>query len=75
MDGSSSWAGCDPDEPDCYAEEYIVSYEWDLDRNTDSDGDGVENNDVDATGERQYSGKRGLQEHGTSGSPSPITTD
>ena len=23
----------------------------DLDRNTDSDGDGIENNDVDATGE------------------------
>ena len=37
LDGSSSWAGCDPDEPDCYAEEYIVGCEWDLDGNTDSD--------------------------------------
>ena len=51
LDGSASWAGCDPDDPNCYAEEYIVSYEWDLDRNTDSDGDGIEDNDVDATGE------------------------
>ena len=51
LDGSSSWAGCDPDEPDCYAEEYIVSYEWDLDIYTDSDGDGIDDNDVDATGE------------------------
>ena len=51
LDGSASWAGCDPDDSDCYAEEYIVSYEWDLDRNTDSDGDGIEDNDVDASGE------------------------
>ena len=51
LDGSASWAGCDPDDSNCYAEEYIVSYEWDLDRNTDSDGDGIEDNDVDATGE------------------------
>ena len=51
LDGSGSWAGCDPDDSDCYAEEYIVSYEWDLDRNTDSDEDGIKENDVDATGE------------------------
>ena len=51
LDGSASWAGCDPDDSSCYAEEYLVSYEWDLDRNTDSDGDGIEDNDVDATGE------------------------
>ena len=50
LDGSQSWAGCDPDDSDCYAEEYIVSYEWDLDRNTDSDGDGINDNDIDATG-------------------------
>ena len=51
LDGSGSWAGCDPDDSDCYAEEYIVSYEWDLDRNTDSDEDGIKDNDVDATGD------------------------
>ena len=51
LDGSSSWAGCDPEESDCYAEEYIVTYKWDLDIYTDSDGDGNTENDVDATGE------------------------
>ena len=51
LDGSSSWAGCDPDESDCYAEEYLVSYKWDLDLHVDSDGDGNLENDVDATGE------------------------
>jgi len=58
LDGSASWAGCDPDDPECYAEEYIVSYEWDLDRNTDSDGDGIDDNDVDATGEAVDWGER-----------------
>ncbi|MED5274211.1 MAG: PKD domain-containing protein [Candidatus Thermoplasmatota archaeon] len=51
LDGTASWAGCDPEDPECYAEEYIVSYEWDLDRNSDSDGDGITDNDVDATGD------------------------
>ena len=51
MDGSDSWAGCNPDNSDCYAEEYLVSYEWDLDLDTDSDEDGDPTNDVDATGE------------------------
>ncbi len=51
LDGSASWAGCDPEDPECYSEEYIVSYEWDLDRDTDSDGDGITDNDVDASGE------------------------
>jgi len=51
IDGSDSWAGCNPDNSDCYAEEYLVSYEWDLDLDTDSDEDGDPTNDVDATGE------------------------
>ncbi len=51
VDGSESWAGCNPDNSDCYAEEYIVSWEWDLDTDTDSDEDGDPANDVDATGE------------------------
>lgn len=52
LDGSESWAGCDPDDSNCYAdEEYIVEWNWDLDTNTDSDGDGEADNDVDATGE------------------------
>jgi len=51
IDGSESWAGCNPDNSDCYAEEYIVSYEWDLDLDIDSDEDGDATNDVDATGE------------------------
>ena len=51
LDGSSSWAGCDPDDSNCYAEEYLVEYNWDLDTNTDSDGDGDSQNDIDATGE------------------------
>ena len=51
LDGTASWAGCDPEDPECYAEEYIVSYDWDLDRNSDSDGDGITDNDVDATGD------------------------
>ena len=51
LDGSPSWAGCDPDNSDCYAEEYLVSYKWDLDLHSDSDGDGDLENDVDATGE------------------------
>jgi PKD repeat protein len=45
LDASDSWAGCDPDDSDCYAEEYIVEWNWDLDTTYDSD------NDVDATGE------------------------
>ena len=28
-----------------------LTYEWDLDRSIDSDGDGILNNDVDATGQ------------------------
>ena len=51
LDASNSWAGCDPDNSDCYAEEYLVEWKWDLDTYTDSDGDGVTDNDVDATGE------------------------
>jgi len=51
LDGSASWAGCDPDDSGCYAEEYLTDYEWDLDAYTDSDGDGDPMNDVDATGE------------------------
>ena len=51
LDGSDSWAGCDPDQAECYAEEYLVEYNWDLDTNTDSDGDGNPENDVDASGE------------------------
>jgi len=51
LDGSGSWAGCDPDDSNCYAEEYLVEYNWDLDTHTDSDGDGNPENDVDATGE------------------------
>ncbi len=51
LDGSKSWAGCDPDDSECYAEEYIISYKWDLDTYIDSDGDGDTENDVDATGE------------------------
>ena len=28
LNGSTSWAGCDPNDSNCYAEEFIVSYEW-----------------------------------------------
>ena len=51
LDGSNSWAGCDPEDSTCYAEEYLVEYNWDLDTYTDSDGDGNPENDIDATGE------------------------
>jgi hypothetical protein len=51
LDGSESWAGCDPEDSSCYSEEYLVEWKWDLDTYTDSDGDGVTDNDVDATGE------------------------
>ena len=51
LDGSESWAGCDPDDSNCYADEYLVEYNWDLDTSIDSDGDGDAENDVDATGE------------------------
>ena len=51
LDGSESWAGCDPDDSQCYAEEYITDYNWDLGIYTDSDGDDDPSNDVDATGE------------------------
>ena len=51
LDGSASWAGCDSDDSDCYAEEYLTDYVWDLDAYTDSDGDGDLTNDADATGE------------------------
>ena len=51
LDGSESWAGCDPDDSNCYADEYLVEYNWDLDTSFDSDGDGDAENDVDATGE------------------------
>jgi len=51
LDGSGSWAGCDPEDSNCYAEEYLVEWRWDLDTYTDSDNDGVTDNDLDATGE------------------------
>lgn len=51
LDASESWAGCDPDDSNCYAEEYLVEWRWDLDTYVDSDGDGITDNDVDATGE------------------------
>ena len=51
LDGSDSWAGCDPDDSGCYSEEYLVEWKWDLDTDIDSDNDGVTDNDVDATGE------------------------
>tara|TARA_B100000900_G_scaffold406820_1_gene418462 strand:- start:7765 stop:8973 length:1209 start_codon:yes stop_codon:yes gene_type:complete len=51
LDASDSWAGCDPDDSDCYAEEYIVEWNWDLDTSYDSDNDGNTENDIDATGE------------------------
>jgi len=51
LDGSGSWAGCDPDDSSCYADEYLVEWRWDLDTYTDSDNDGIPDNDVDATGE------------------------
>ncbi len=51
LDASESWAGCDPDDSNCYAEEYLVEWRWDLDTFTDSDGDGITDNDVDANGE------------------------
>ena len=51
LDGSESWAGCDPEESQCYAEEYLTDYNWDLGVYTDSDGDENPKNDVDATGE------------------------
>ncbi|MAB36396.1 MAG: hypothetical protein CL975_03620 [Euryarchaeota archaeon] len=51
LDGSESWAGCDPEDSACYSEEYLIEWKWDLDTNTDSDNDGVADNDVDATGE------------------------
>lgn len=50
LNGSNSWAGCDPNDSNCYAEEYIVSYEWDLDIYSDSDGDGIPDNDLDYNG-------------------------
>ena len=51
LDGSDSWAGCDPDDSSCYSEEYLVEWKWDLDTYTDSDNDGITDNDIDATGE------------------------
>jgi hypothetical protein len=51
LDGSESWAGCDPEDSTCYSEQYLVEWKWDLDTNTDSDDDGVTDNDLDATGE------------------------
>ncbi len=51
LDGSDSWAGCDPEDSSCYSEEYLMEWKWDLDTYTDSDDDGVTDNDVDATGE------------------------
>ncbi len=51
LDGSGSWAGCDPDTNGCYADEFIASWSWDLDLYTDSDGDGDTENDADAEGE------------------------
>ena len=51
LDASNSWAGCDPEDSSCFADEYLVEYNWDLDTNTDSDGDGDPKNDIDATGE------------------------
>ncbi|MBJ29645.1 MAG: hypothetical protein CMB61_06295 [Euryarchaeota archaeon] len=51
LDASESWAGCDPDDSNCYAEEYLVEWRWDLDTYADSDGDGITDNDVDANGE------------------------
>ena len=51
LDGSESWAGCDPEDSSCYSEEYLMEWKWDLDTYTDSDDDGVTDNDVDATGE------------------------
>ena len=51
LDGSPSWAGCNPEDSACYAEEYLVSYKWDLNLYMDSDGDGDTENDIDATGE------------------------
>ena len=51
LDASDSWAGCDPDDSNCYAEEYIVEWNWDLDTSYDSDNDGDLENDIDATGE------------------------
>jgi len=50
LDGNSSWAGCDPDESDCYAEEYLTSWAWDLDLYVDSDGDGDSENDANGEG-------------------------
>lgn len=51
LDGSGSWAGCNPENSDCYADEYLVEWRWDLDTNIDSDNDGITDNDIDATGE------------------------
>lgn len=50
LNGSTSWAGCDPNDSNCYADEYIVSYEWDVDIYSDSDGDGIPDNDLDYNG-------------------------
>ncbi len=50
LDGNASWAGCDPEESDCYTEEYITSWYWDLDFYTDTDSDGDSENDNDAEG-------------------------
>ena len=58
LDGSESWAGCDPEDSSCYSEEYLVEWKWDLDTYTDSDNDGVTDNDVDATGETYTWGSR-----------------
>ena len=46
LDGSDSWAGCDPDDSSCYSEEYLVEWKWDLDTYTDSDNDGITDNDA-----------------------------
>jgi PKD repeat protein len=50
LDGNASWAGCDPSDSECYTEEYITSWAWDLDLYTDSDHDGDLENDNDAEG-------------------------
>ena len=53
LDGSGSWAGCDPEDSGCYDDGsyWIDEWKWDLDTNVDSDDDGITDNDVDATGE------------------------
>ncbi len=51
VDGYDSWAGCNPDNSNCYQDEWLVSWDWDLDLDIDSDGDGDPENDIDASGE------------------------